>query len=172
MKLRTGGLGADLGAFGHLLLGRRKAKSEEEKPDAETPEDKKEGGEDPAEENPEQDPPAEDAEGEEDKPDAEAIAAAARAEERARCRAIFAAPEAANNVALAAHLAFDTDQTAEQAVATLKLGGKAGGLGARMAAAPPVALGAGTPPKPGAGTPESAAAGILAAHRKATGKAA
>lgn len=161
-------------AFAHLFGGRGRASEEEEKPAAETtPEDP--DAEDPEEEDedgPDAENPNEERGAEED-PDEEVAEARGAAAERARCRAIFAAPEAAGNVALAAHLAFDTDQTAAQAVATLKLGGKssAGGLGARMAAAPNPSLGSDRGARAGAGTPEAAAASITAAYRKATGKA-
>ena len=58
-------------------------------------------------------------------------------QERARCRAIFAHPAAAGRADLAAHLAFDTELTAEQAIGTLQLSGKpsgslAGSLASRM----------------------------------------
>jgi hypothetical protein len=43
-------------------------------------------------------------------------AAAARQRERARCAAIFSCPQAAQNVAFAAHLAFETNLTRKQAV--------------------------------------------------------
>lgn len=46
--------------------------------------------------------------------------AKARARERARCKAIFSHPVAAQNVALAASLAFDTTMTRKEAVAVLK----------------------------------------------------
>nr|WP_314074872.1 hypothetical protein [uncultured Roseococcus sp.] len=146
MKLRK--LGADAGAFAHLF-GRRKAEEDKkpaaeaapEDPDAEDPE----GDPEEEEEGPDAENPGEEREAEEER-DEEAAEARGAARERARCRAIFASPDAASNVALAAHLAFDTDQTAAQAVATLKLSGKsASGLGARMAAAPNPSLGAGEP---------------------------
>ena len=73
-----------------------------------------------------------DGDGDEDNPDEDdderkkktkkktkAAAAAARAAERARCRAIFASPHAAGRIATAAHLAFDTNLGAQQAIAVL-----------------------------------------------------
>lgn len=45
----------------------------------------------------------------------------ARQDERARCAAIFAAPEAEGRVALAAQLAFTTDLSAEQAVGVMSV---------------------------------------------------
>lgn len=149
MKLRT--LGAAAGAFSHLL-GRKKAE-EEKKPPAETAEeDPDEGDESTENEDPEEekkDPDAEYPDGKdaEEDPEEEKAEARGAAAERARCRAIFASPAAANNIALAAHLAFDTSLTAKEAVGALKLGGRSnsGGLGARMAAAPNPSLGAGEP---------------------------
>lgn len=149
MKLRN--LGADAGAFAHLF-GRKKAEEKKDPPPAaaeDTDEDEKSAeGEDP--EKDKKDPEAEDPDDDkatEEGPGEEKAEARGAAAERARCRAIFASPAAANNVALAAHLAFDTNQTAAQAIGTLKVGGKssAGGLGARMAAAPNPSLGAGEP---------------------------
>lgn len=55
--------------------------------------------------------------------------AKARSRERARCKAIFSHPVAAQNVALAASLAFDTTMTRKEAVAVLK--GQQGQGGAR-----------------------------------------
>lgn len=138
MRLRSpvrAGNGA--GAFAHLF-GRGTPRAEEEAPSDE----KKPDGEGAEDEDGEEDDETKPKPGEAE-PEAEGAAAAARAEERARCRAIFAAPEAANNVAMAAHLAFDTNQTAAEAVATLKLSGKASSLGARMAGVKDIALGAG-----------------------------
>jgi hypothetical protein len=54
-----------------------------------------------------------------------AVAAAVQAE-RNRCAAIFAAPAAANNVALAAELAFSTDLSAERAIEIMGKAPKAG----------------------------------------------
>lgn len=171
---------ADMGAFAHLFAGARppthaEKRGAEDKPaEAEKPEGEEE-------EKPSDPPAAEGDKPEGEKPEAEKeeeaeedpaeAAKAARAAERARCRAIFAAPAAANNVALAAHLAFDTDLTAEQAIGALALGGKAGsGLAARMQGAPNPILGSGGAPKPDASSPEALAAQILGAARQARGQ--
>lgn len=63
------------------------------------------------------------------------LVASARGRERARCAAILGHPKAAGNFALAAHLAFGTSLSRNQAVAALDVGGQAAatGLGARMA---------------------------------------
>lgn len=169
MNLMRGRM-ADMGAFAHLFGGKPPAKAAEPAPEAKPEEEDPEAkGEETPPEEPKAEgeaPPAEEPE-EEDPEEARAAGAAA---ERARCRAIFAAPAAAANVALAAHLAFDTDQTADQAIATLALGGKsASGLGARMAGAPNPALGAGGAPKPGADSAEVLAAQITASARIARG---
>lgn len=168
---------ADMGAFAHLFGGARTSAKAEEKPAdpaAEMPEEEKPEGEDKPEDQPaaETAPEPEKAEGEEEDPEMEEeTPAQARAAERARCRAIFAAPAAANNVALAAHLAFDTDLTAEQAIGALALGGKSGsGLAARMQGAPNPTLGSGGPAKPDAGSPDALAAQIIAAARTARGQ--
>ena len=169
--------GADVSAFAHLLgFGPRAKAPKAEAPKAEAappPEEGEEAAETeeapkdaPAEDNTAEDAPVEedDGEGEEDETPAQA-----RAAERARCRAIFAAPAAAANIALAAHLAFDTDLTAEQAIGALALGGKGGGLAGRMAAAAPVQAGPGAPRGPEAASAEALAASALAAAAKARG---
>jgi hypothetical protein len=167
---------ADMGAFAHLFGGARTPAKAEEKPAdpaAEKPEAEQE------EEDKPSDPPmaegdkpeGEAPEAEEEKDVEEETPAEARAAERARCRAIFAAPAAANNVALAAHLAFDTDLTAEQAIGALALGGKSGGgLAARMQSAPNPSLGTGGGPKPNADSPDALAAQIIGAARQARGQ--
>jgi hypothetical protein len=164
---------ADMGAFAHLFGGAKAPTKAEDKPAdpaAEKPEAEEE------EDKPTETPTAEgdkpEAEEEEDmaEEDKEEATKAARAAERARCRAIFASPAAANNVALAAHLAFDTDLTAEQAIGVLALGGKSGsGLAARMQGAPNPTLGTGGAPKPEASSPEGLAAQIIASARLARG---
>lgn len=59
-------------------------------------------------------------ENEEAKKAAAVIASASAKAERERCAAIFSSPEAEGRVALAASLAFETDLSAEQAVAIMK----------------------------------------------------
>lgn len=170
--LRSGAPRAEGSSFAHLLgFGRKASKAEEMPPE----EEKAEGEEKPVEgeDAPKEEPTAEAPEdkpqdGAEEKPEEE-TPAQARAAERARCRAIFASPAAARNVAMAAHLAFDTDLTAAQAIGLLNTVPSSNGLGARMADAPNPQLGAGTPPKAAASSPEAVAAGMLAAARKARG---
>ena len=174
MKLLRG-VGADLSAFAHFMGGARTPAKAEDKPadpNAEMPEEEKAEGEDKPEDQPTAEAAPEEEKAEGDEPDCEEeTPAEARAAERARCRAIFAAPAAAGNVALAAHLAFDTDLTAEQAIGALALGGKSGGgLAARMQSAPNPTLGAGNPAKPDAGSPDALAAQIIAAARTARGQ--
>lgn len=64
----------------------------------------------------------EDAEDDDDKQEmsGRSAAASARRRERARCAAIFASKHAANNIPLAASLAFDTTMTRKEATAVLK----------------------------------------------------
>jgi outer membrane biosynthesis protein TonB len=177
------GVRADLSNFAHLMGLKPKAA---ETPPAEKPEEEMEGDEKKpdAEGEPEKtaEAPAEEPKAEGDKPDAEEddkkpdmeeeeTPAEARASERARCRAIFAAPAAGKNPALAAHLAFDTDLTAAQAVATLGFSGATGGgLASRMASAPNPALGAGGAAKPVADDTGALVSSILASAAKARGK--
>ncbi|MGG5811463.1 hypothetical protein [Falsiroseomonas sp. CW058] len=116
-----------------------------------------------------------DDEEEEDKPAASAARglAAARRAERARCAGIFSAPEAAGNVALAAHLAFETDLPAAAAIGALRAAGTGGrrGLADRMAAETPPRLGAdGGAGTPGRDTPEGNADFVLNAGRRPRGK--
>jgi hypothetical protein len=78
-----------------------------------------------------------------------------RAAERARISAILGSEEADGNPALAAHLAFATDDAPEKALAALKAAGPgaATGLSARMNGRPAPALGRGgekSAPKDGA----------------------
>ena len=84
----------------------------------------------------------------------------ARSRERTRCAAILGAPEAAKNIQLAAHLAFETTLSRSAAMAALKKGIAAsspGGLAGRMATV--------TPPNVHAGVERSQAAprGAIAA---------
>jgi outer membrane biosynthesis protein TonB len=177
------GVRADLSNFAHLIGFKPKAADE---PNAEKPEDEMEGDEKKpdAESEPEKtaEAPTEEPKAEGDKPDAEEddkkpdmedeeTPAQARAAERARCRAIFAAPAAGKNPALAAHLAFDTDLSAAQAVATLGFGGAGGGgLASRMAQAPNPTLGSGGAAKSAADDTGALVSSILASAAKARGK--
>ena len=84
----------------------------------------------------------------------------ARSRERTRCAAILGAPEAAKNIQLAAHLAFETTLSRSAAIAALKKGiaaSPSGGLARRMATV--------TPPNVHAGAERSQAAprGAIAA---------
>lgn len=101
-------------------------------------------------------------------PTAEAIAAAraegetsGRTAERARCKAILQSDEAQGREAQAAHIAFDTDMSAESGVAMLKNSAKAQPSGTSQLDAVM------TDPKVGAGAPqqtqEQAVEGGLAA---------
>jgi len=83
------------------------------------------------------DDPEADDEGDDDGDAAEmrgrSVVARARRRERARCAAIFASPAAARNVALAAHLAFNTRLTRNEAISALgKAAPGVSGLAARM----------------------------------------
>lgn len=161
---------ADMGSFAHLFGARTPAKAETPaEPEAEIPAAEPECEDPPVDPPAAEDPPAEDSP-EDEKQEGE-TPAAARAAERARCAAIFAAPSAANNVALAAHLAFETDLPAEQVIGALALGGSkpAGGLAARMSNAPNPVLGTGAPPKASADSADTLAAQITASARVARG---
>ena len=100
---------------------------------------------------------------------------AARKRERARCAAIFAVPEAANNTRLAAELAFATDLTRSAALAVMKAApaqvtGRTG-LSARMAVEPTPVVGPDPgPAKPEANDPKTLAESIVATARRARGK--
>ncbi|MCG5240087.1 hypothetical protein MCW82_09945 [Azospirillum doebereinerae] len=110
--------------------------------------------------------------------DAEAAAsvsvayARGRADEKARCAAIFAEPAAAGNIAATCELAFNTTLSAKQAAGVLAVTGGKGGGGLRQA------MHALTTPKvgsagPGAGGDRpsgSKANPLVAAHAKATGR--
>jgi hypothetical protein len=58
--------------------------------------------------------------------------ALARLRERQRCAAIFASEGAADNIEMAAHLAFNTNQTRTEAIATLEAAPKGGGMARAM----------------------------------------
>lgn len=107
-------------------------------PDDEKPADAEGDPSDPAdEENPT------DAEGDPANPDEEEKPADARSGERRRIAAILTADAALRNPALAAHLAFATDDSADKAIATLNAAapGGPGGLAGKMAAAKQPRLG-------------------------------
>lgn len=197
MNLRSAA-GGSLARFAHLAgLGRTRAAEDEKDKDkpaddkkdskAEEDEDEKKPAEDEkkdgkAEEDDKKDSKAEDeeenGEDEEEEKEKPSAAAAARKAERARCAAIFAAPEAAANVQLAAHLAFETDLSVQAAVGTLKAGAAGGsnrhargGLADRMAGEKSPRLGAdgGGGTTPDRDTPEGNAAFILNAGRRPKG---
>lgn len=175
------GVRADLSSFAHLMglapKGRTASEAPEKTPEEIEDEEKKKDPAAEGEKEPDAAAPEDDktAEGEKtpeevEEEDEEEQMQKARAAERARCRAIFAAPAAGKNPALAAHLAFDTDLTAEQAVSALALSGAAGGgLGARMAGAPNPALGSGGGAKPAADDSSALVQRILASAAKARG---
>jgi hypothetical protein len=81
------------------------------------------------------DPSAEDDDDDKEEMSGKSAAALARRRERARCKAIFSHPAAAENLPLAASLAFDTAMTRAEALAVLKgqegRGGDRGGRSAR-----------------------------------------
>lgn len=127
------------------------AEDEENNPDAETDEDQQPDAN-------EDDPVAEE---DEDKP---GEYARGRKAERKRMSAILGSAKADNNPSLAAHLAFNTNMNAKQAIATLSASGaaqSAPSLSGRMQGRVP-ALGNGGA-KPTAGTPDQK----LVAHAKA-----
>ncbi|HET6606738.1 MAG TPA: hypothetical protein VFG62_08725 [Rhodopila sp.] len=99
-------------------------------------------------------------------------ARSARLRERARCAAIFADAAAANNPALAATLAFNTDMPRSQAVAVLRAGGSAApkkpSLYERMSRENHPRVGASDPGKPAEAN--SLAARIVAAGKKRRGE--
>jgi hypothetical protein len=124
----------------------KKAKKKRAKRQAEdtgdVPEDQQDDPDAPDPDDDDDDDPEADDEGDDDGGDDDgdaaemrgrSIVARARRRERARCAAIFACPAAAKNVALAAHLAFNTRLTRNEAISAL---GKAApgvtGLAARM----------------------------------------
>ena len=177
MNLRNAAGG--LSRFAHLA-GLRATRTTAGAPAAEEDQDEKdEAAKAKAEEDekdmPDEDEGDKDARAEEDdkKPDDEDDAKAAASAERARCAAIFAAPEAAANLSLAAHLAFETDLTAKQAVGALRAGGMAAeqprrsSLSERMERQPKANLGTGGNAGPDMSTAAGAAAFILGAGRAA-----
>ena len=103
-----------------------------------------EGDEPEGDDNPDKDKDDEDAKKAEKKAEARGHKA-----EKARCAAIFASPEAANNIQLAAHLAFNTSLSATKAIDALKTA-SAGPqrLHHRMAAAPQPRIGSGAESDP------------------------
>lgn len=120
----------------------------------------------------EPDPDAEDDSGESEKE------MAARAKERARCAAIFGSKAAAGRPDVAAHLAFATDMSANQAIGLLNSfaagaaapAPKRQSLGSRMANVQVPNVGASAPAARG-GAASSAANMILAAGRARRGEA-
>jgi hypothetical protein len=193
-------MGLRLLSFAHLGIGAKapKAKADKDKKkgaqaqagaDASSEEDDGEGGgedeseeeaqEDSEEENAETDENEEEGEGEEDKDEQAKAVNAARLGERARCAAIFAAPEAAGKVEVAAELAFNSELSAKQAIAVMKAipaGSSAGRLAKAMESVTNPSLGAdggaGTTSGGGAGASaeERAANRILASARSARGE--
>lgn len=155
------------------------ASSEEDGDEGEGEDDsEEEAEEDSEEENAETDENEEEAEGEEDKEEQAKAVNAARAGERARCAAIFAAPEAAGKVQVAAELAFNTDLSAKEAIAIMKAmpaGSNAGRLAKAMESVTNPSLGADggagstSGGGAGAGAEEKAANRIVAAAKSARG---
>lgn len=103
----------------------------DDEPSAEDDEDDRDASEDEGDEEPKAKKKSKRVEDEDDDKDAEedddkdemtgkSASARARARERSRCKAIFAHPVAAQNVALAASLAFDTTMTRQEAIAVMK----------------------------------------------------
>lgn len=192
MNLRTtaGGLHA---RFAHLAgFGRPAAtkSGEDEKPKdkdaqaAEEEDEKDKAAEDEEEEKASDDDGKDQAEEEDedkereeqDKPAAAASVAAARLAERRRCAAIFAAPDAAANIPLCAHLAFETDLPVKAAIGALKAGAAGAaaprrGLADRMAGERAPRLGAdGGTGTPNRDTPEGNADFVLNAGRRPRSK--
>ena len=105
---------------------------------------------------------------EEDEKDEDAKAV--RMRERGRCAAIFADPAAAKNPALAAHLAFNTNQNRSEAIGSLRASvpadpapaPKRSRLDRDMSRVPVPDVPTGAPAAPGAGTAKGLAAGMLA----------
>lgn len=103
---------------------------------------------------------------------------AARASERARCATIFGSKAAASRPDFAAHLAFETDMSAKQAVGMLNAfaaGAPAGAahpksLGSRMASVKVPNVGASAAATAPANATQSAADAILAAGRARRGE--
>lgn len=179
MKLHaTGGL---LSRFAHLTGGlAAKAKTEEDDKKDDKKKDVAPGDEEEADEGEgDDDPKAETDEDQQDNDDNNKKqgkkARAIRMAERARCAAIFGHAAAADNTALAAELAFNTDLPASAAAALLAAAPKPArisGLSMRMAAVAPITIGA---EEAGAGEPKSKAeeartfASTLVASARAAG---
>ncbi|WBV42737.1 hypothetical protein [Pseudoroseomonas cervicalis] len=128
-----------------------------------------EEGDDPA---PDPEPPAERT------PDARKAFRRGAAAEKARCAAIFGAPEAASNLPLAASLAFETGLPAKQAVALLKSSAagaaaqepRRASLGERMSGQPRGSVGADTAGGMDRNTVDGNVAFILGAAKAARGR--
>lgn len=102
---------------------------------------------------------------------------AARASERARCATIFGSKAAASRPDFAAHLAFETDMSAKQAVGMLSafaagapVAAKPKSLGSRMADVKVPNVGAGAPAGTAPNAAQSAADMIIAAGRARRGE--
>lgn len=123
--------------------------NETEKPEAVAPEDAPEDvPEDdpetaPDENNPDGEPAGDEAEASPDDADPADEEKPAALAERTRIAAILTAPAAAANMALAQHLAFNTGDSAEKALAALNASAGGRTLAARMAANPQPKLGQG-----------------------------
>lgn len=145
-------------------------KDEKDKAKAEDEDDKDKPGEDEDDKSARAEEDDKEPEDDDDKKDEAKAAASA---ERARCAAIFATPEAAANLSLAAHLAFETDLTAKQAVGALRAGGvtaaaehpRRSSLSERMERAPKADVGPGENAGPDMSTAAGVAAFILGAGR-------
>ena len=188
MNLRNAAGG--LTRFAHLI-GQRPLKAEGDKPEDEEKrkDDAAEDDDEKKDDENKKDSDARADDGEDDDVDAEEgdddeepkkkddDAKKARAAERARCAAIFAAPEAAGNVALAAQLAFETDMPSKQAIGILRAAGatapRVRGLNDRMAGVKPIKVGSDDAYDPPANKAEEAkaqASRVLAAARSAGAK--
>lgn len=115
--------------------------NETEKPEAVAQEDAPEDV--PDENNPDGEPAGDEAEASPDDADPADEEKPAALAERTRIAAILTAPAAAANMALAQHLAFNTGDSAEKALAALNASAGGRTLAARMAANPQPKLGQG-----------------------------
>jgi cobalamin biosynthesis protein CobT len=182
-------------SFAHLLgISAKKAEEDEDKKrDDETDEDyakrmeDKKDKEEKAKKAEEDDDAARKAEEEEKQQEEDATKAkkaeededdkekAARKSERARCRTIFSAASAGSRPDMAAHLAFDTDMDAKDAVALLDVAtaGATGrpGLGARMSNVSLPKVGADAGAIANSSSAQGTAAQIIAAGKKRRGEA-
>jgi flagellar biosynthesis GTPase FlhF len=99
---------------------------------------------------------------------------AARKSERARCRAIFAAASAGSRPDMAAHLAFDTGMSSDEAVALLNVAASGSsaraGLGNRMASVSLPKVGTDGDSVQGANSASGVAAQIITAGKKRRGE--